>query len=57
MLSDAMAANEDHGLQQQIGIAGFALNVIDGIAHFDICIKAEDHSGTLVTDIDMNIFR
>ena len=43
ILADAMPLDEDHRLQQQVGLSRFTLNVIDGRALFYICVKAKDH--------------
>jgi hypothetical protein len=32
-------------LQQLVGLAGFALHVVDGVAMFYVGIEAEDHKG------------
>ena len=43
VFADAMSLNEDHGLQQQVGLSRFTLNVVDGRAVFYVSIKTKNH--------------
>jgi len=45
VFANAVTTNKDHGLQQKIGGSSFALNVINGVANFYVCIEPENHSG------------
>ncbi len=40
---DAAAAHEDLSLEELFALARFALHVVDGIAMFDVGIKAKNH--------------
>ena len=44
MLPDAMAPDKDHGLEQEVGSASFALNVIHSVIDLHVCIEPENHS-------------
>ena len=46
-LPDTPAAHEDLGLQQLFALAGFTLDVIDGVAVFDVGIEAENHKNLI----------
>jgi hypothetical protein len=43
VLADAAAADKYLGLQQKIGVTGFALDVIDDVLMFDVCVKSKNH--------------